>query len=204
MNDNFLSAWLGAKHIPRWSLKMNLVNFNDATHSFECSIIGHMIATIDRDIFHSQINPERIAVLCIYHEADEVGGVSDLNSDVKYLVPECTKAIKLLGNIIEQKLIDKLPEELQLSFTNLIVQEKNTRDAYICKAADDISAYLESKKECALGNTDFIKSNQACQLKVLQWVEKFECVRYFIKHFVPEIDIPVHSLDKDNSKESKK
>jgi 5'-deoxynucleotidase len=200
--NNFLSAWLRAKNIDRWTLETNLVNFNDATHSFECTVVGHLIAIIDRDIFKSNINPERIAVLCTYHESDEVGGMGDLNSRAKYLDPECTKAIKLLENIFEKNLLSSLPKELQASFSDLIIQKKNTRDSEICKAADDICAYLESQKEVLLGNQDFVDCNKTCAIKVKGWGDKFECVQYFIDHFLTGGNQSVDQMFSDSPKDA--
>jgi len=195
--NNFLSAWMRAKNIDRWSLETNLVNFNDATHSFECTVVGHMISVIDRDIYGSAINPERVAILCTYHESDEVGGMGDLNSRAKYFDPECTKAIKFLENIFEENLLKSLPQELQASFSELIVQKKGTREADICKAADDICAFLESQKEVLLGNQDFIDCHKSCEQKVKHWGEKFECVKYFIDHFLTGVNQSVDRMFND-------
>jgi len=197
MNSNFLAMWFRAKNIKRWPLQTNLTNNDDATHSFECAIIAHLIGTIDRDVFGNDTCPERLATLAIHHEASELG-LGDINSVAKNLTPEIHKAIKGIELVFEKSLLNSLPEELIPSYQSLIIQDKSSRIARLCKASDDICAYLEAQKEYNLGNFEYKDALALCDKKVVFWSKEFECVAWFCDKFINQVNQTVDSQLQNN------
>ena len=188
---NFLSAWLRAKNIDRWALMTKLVPINDAEHSFECSIIGHMLGVIDRDVFGNSVNPERIGMLGVYHEAGEVGGLGDINTKAKNFDDETKQAFKRLETTFEQGVFDSLPKELQGAFDGLITQDKKSREGKLCKIADDICALIEANRELKLGNFEYQDAFNAQAQKLAKWEKEFPCVDYFKQHFLKDVFVTV-------------
>jgi 5'-deoxynucleotidase len=202
MNSNFLALWFRAKNIKRWPLQTNLTHNDDATHSFECAIVAHLIGTIDRDVFGNNTNPEELAMLAIFHESGEVAGLGDVNFNAKNISPEVNKAFKDIELMFEQSMLKGLPTELLSSYEKLIIQDKSTRLSRLNKASDDICAYLEAEKEFNLGNFEYKDAYKQCRKNVDKWAVEFKCVSWFCEKFIDSVNQTIDSqLNKKNPKE---
>ena len=83
MNYPFFAFMARLKYISRWGLMRNSISENDAEHTLQTVMIAHALAVIGRDIFHKNLNPERAALLALYHDASEVF-TGDMPTPVKY------------------------------------------------------------------------------------------------------------------------
>ncbi|NRA71986.1 MAG: 5'-deoxynucleotidase [Gammaproteobacteria bacterium] len=184
MNINFTAWWFRAKNILRWPLQHTLVSNNVANHSFECTIVAHMIAVIDKEIFnHQNTDPNYVGMLAAFHEGAEVAGCGDINSVAKNYDEETRLAIKRLESLFEEKLLNALPKHLRATYHPLIVQDKTNRAVRLAKCADDFCAYLEASKEMRLGNLEFATAMKGIHdSKILLWCEEFEAAQYFYDH----------------------
>src|SRR5512145_383073 len=81
------------KFITRWGLMRNIYTENIQEHSLRVAIIAHALAIIRNRLFNGSVNPERTAVLALYHDANEVL-TGDLPTPVKYFNPEISAAYK--------------------------------------------------------------------------------------------------------------
>ncbi|TMS80562.1 5'-deoxynucleotidase [Pseudoalteromonas sp. S554] len=191
--QNFLESWLKAKNINRWPLHHCLSPTNDAVHSFECSIVAHLIGVIDRDLFNNDVNPDRMATMCIYHETGELL-LGDINSVAKNHNKDVHDTIKGLERHFEDVILSSLPPELQNSLSSYTTQCKTSREGYLCKASDDICAYIEALKELKLGNYEFAEAVNSTKERVDSWGLKYECVAYFIDKFLTSLNQTVDTL----------
>lgn len=206
--SKFFSMWLRARNIKRWPLQSNLFQSNNAEHCYECAIISHMLGVIERDIFNdTKINPERMATKAVYHEADEVSGLGDVNTNAKNNDLETKKAFSRISQIFQEKLLNTLPDELKSSYRRLVFQDKESKEGQLCKAADDISAYIEAVRELNCGNSEYEDAVAGCIQKIQHWANKFPCVEYFQENFMKETTATVdkyfsknNSMDKVNAR----
>ena len=83
MNYPFFAFMARLKYISRWGLMRNSISENDAEHTLQTVMIAHALAVIGRDIFYKNLNPERAALLALYHDASEVF-TGDMPTPVKY------------------------------------------------------------------------------------------------------------------------
>lgn len=81
------------KFIRRWGLMHNTYPENIQEHSLRAAMIAHALAIIRNRLFNGNVNPERTAVLALYHDADEVL-TGDLPTPVKNFNPEISAAYK--------------------------------------------------------------------------------------------------------------
>ncbi len=65
---------------------------NIQEHSLQVAMIAHAIALIKNKYYEGQLNPERVALLAIYHEASEVI-TGDMATPIKYYNPEIRDAL---------------------------------------------------------------------------------------------------------------
>jgi 5'-deoxynucleotidase len=80
------------KFINRWNTMRNTKEENIQEHSLQVAMIAHAIALIKNKYYEGQLNPERVALLAIYHEASEVI-TGDMATPIKYYNPEIRDAL---------------------------------------------------------------------------------------------------------------
>lgn len=59
------------KLIRRWGLMRNTESENDMEHSMQTAVIAHGLAMLGRERFGRQVDPERVTVIALYHDASE-------------------------------------------------------------------------------------------------------------------------------------
>lgn len=79
--------------IQRWPLMRSISSENISEHSLQVAFVAHALGVIKNKKFGGQVNPERLAVLAMYHDTSEVL-TGDLPTPVKYYNPEIAKEYK--------------------------------------------------------------------------------------------------------------
>ena len=92
---SFYAMMSRIKYIHRWGLMKNTRNENLSEHSLEVSMIAHALGVINNKRFDGSINPERLAVLAMFHDVSEII-TGDLPTPVKYDNRKITNASKEL------------------------------------------------------------------------------------------------------------
>src|SRR5215471_18558936 len=70
--SHFFAYLSRMKFIKRWGLMHNTYPENIQEHSLRVAMIAHALALIRNRVFAGAVNPERTAVLALYHDASEV------------------------------------------------------------------------------------------------------------------------------------
>ncbi|MBQ2714724.1 MAG: 5'-deoxynucleotidase [Clostridia bacterium] len=187
---NFFAYMSRMKYIKRWNLMRSTTQENIMEHSGEVAQIAHALAVISNTYFDGNLNPDRIAVLGLYHETSEVI-TGDLPTPVKYYNPEIHKAYKDLEKIANNKLVGMLPKELQPTYNDLTNPEG--LEEQIVKAADKISAYVKCLEEVKCGNGEFKKAQKSIKQQLDQ--NPLPCVKYFMEKFIPAYSKTLDELD---------
>ena len=71
------------KLIHRWPLMRNVRTENVSEHSLQVAMVAHALAVIKNRKFEGNVNPEKIALFAMYHDASEVI-TGDLPTPIKY------------------------------------------------------------------------------------------------------------------------
>ena len=88
-NSHFFAHLSRLKLINRWPLMRNVRTENVSEHSLQVAFVAHALAIIKNKRFNGNVNPERIALLAMYHDASEVL-TGDLPTPTKYYIPQIT------------------------------------------------------------------------------------------------------------------
>lgn len=177
--------------IQRWPLMHCVKPENVAQHSHQVAVVAHMLAIIKNEIFGGSVNPEKVAMVALYHESAE-SLTADVSSPVKYSSPELTKAFKALEHAAEERCLSSLPEELQAAFQPYIIaQNVDPEYARIVKAADIICAYVKTRDEVRHNNPEFYSAENNLLARLDKLRDMPEVV-YFRKVF---LDACVATLD---------
>ncbi len=190
--SHFFAYLSRMKFIRRWGLMHNTYPENVQEHSLRVAQIAHALALIRNRLYGGSVDPDRVAVLGLYHDAGEVL-IGDLPSPIKYSNPEIHTAYREIESSAVEKLISMMPSELADDYREVLT-EQNSEPAQleIVKAADKICAYIKCLEEAVSGNREFSKAEEALRASV----EKIELpeVKYFLKTFVPSFRLTLDEL----------
>ncbi|MCX8711780.1 5'-deoxynucleotidase [Gilliamella sp. B3464] len=193
MNTSHFFAHLSRlKLINRWPLMRNVRTENVSEHSLQVAFVAHALAIIKNKRFNGDVNPERIALLAMYHDASEVI-TGDLPTPTKYYNPQITVEYKKIEKIAQNKLINMLPKELQDDFRCLIDDDFYTEEEKsIVKQADALCAYLKTIEELSAGNNEFKLAKQ--RLKKTLSERSSPEMDYFLDVFVPSFNLSLDEI----------
>ncbi len=191
--SHFFAYLAKMKYINRWGLMRNTRPENIQEHSLQVAMIAHGLATIKNKLFGGTIDPERIAVLALFHDVGEVI-TGDLATPIKYLNPKIKAAYGEIDVVAKEKLLEMLPDVLRDAYRPLLFHKESEREhLQLLKAADRICAYLKCLEEKRAGNREFSKAEIAIQ----KTIEKLDLpeVDYFMRTFVPSFSLTLDELN---------
>ena len=191
--SHFFAYLARMKFIQRWGLMRNTEPENIQEHSLQVAMIAHNLAVIRNQFFNGNVNPERVGILAVYHEASEVI-TGDLATPIKYYNLEIKNAFHQIEAHANQRLFAMIPEELKAVYQPIFFLTDADREHWqLVKAADKICAYLKCLEELKAGNQEFSKAG----LKIKQELEGFDLpeVQYFIEKFVPSFSLTLDELN---------
>jgi 5'-deoxynucleotidase len=180
------------KFIKRWGLMHNTYPENVQEHSLRVAHIAHALALIRNKMFGGAVNPDRVAVLALYHDVGEVL-IGDLPAPIKYFNPEINRAYRDIEASASTKLLAMVPNELEEEYRPLLRHERPDEVQWeIVKAADKLCAYMKTLEEISAGNREFAKAETSLR----QSVEEMNLpeVKYFLLTFVPSFRLTLDEL----------
>ena len=191
-NSHFFAHLARMKLIQRWPLMRSVSPENISEHSLQVAFVAHALAIIKNKKFSGHLNPERIAILAMYHDASEVL-TGDLPTPVKYYNPDIAKEYKKIEAAAEQKLLSMLPEEFHADFAPyLLSHTANPEEANVVKQADTICAYLKCLEELSTGNHEFALAKKRLNA-TLQKTTTPE-MSYFLQVFAPSFTLSLDEI----------
>ncbi|MGC7559430.1 5'-deoxynucleotidase [Pasteurella sp. PK-2025] len=178
--------------IQRWSLMRNLEKENLAEHSLQVAFVAHALALIKNKFYQGQLNPDRIAVMAMYHDTSEIF-TGDLPTPIKYFNAEITQAYKQIENAAQTHLLALLPDELQSDFAPYLNTETfSEQEKHLVKQADLICAYIKAQFELENGNQEFKAAKARLEVLMHQW--QSEEMTYFMQVFIPSFGKPIDEI----------
>lgn len=191
--SHFFAYLSRMKFIQRWGLMRNVRQENIQEHSLQAAMIAHNLAVIKNKLFGGKVDPERVMLLAVYHEASEVI-TGDLATPIKYFNPEIRKAYKDIEKVANERLFSMLPEELKPDYESVFFPVHEDDEHWkLVKAADKICAYLKCIEELKAGNTEFSKAERTIQ-RDLASLDRPE-VNYFLEQFLPSFYLTLDELN---------
>ena len=182
------------KFINRWGLMRNTRSENLCEHSFEVAVIAHALAILRNTRFGGHADPERAAVLALFHDAAEII-TGDLPTPVKYYNPQIRTAYHEVETVAQKKLLSLLPTELKPSYETIFsASTDGDKDLLpLIKAADKLSAIIKCIEEKGMGNTEFSKA----EITLREAVTKMHLPEadYFVEEFLPSYSLTLDEQD---------
>lgn len=193
MSYSFFAYIARMKYISRWGLMRNTVQENIQEHSHSVAVLAHALAVIRRDRFGGEIDPGRVAVAALYHDAPEIF-TGDLPTPVKYANSTIRDAYKAVEQNAAERLIAMLPPSLRPAF-DPVLSETDPRVLELVKGADKLAAYLKCLEELKAGNREF----QSAARQTLQSLEELRLpeLDYFMEQFLPAFQLSLDELEEE-------
>ena len=184
-SNTFFAVINRMKYINRWGLMRNSDNENLQEHSFQTAILAHALALIENVKFGGTFDPEKAAVIALYHDSSEII-TGDMPTPVKYSSEALTLSYKRLEHEAGDVLLDKIEPQLR-EYYNDIFNSENSREWVVVKAADTLAAYIKCIEEIKAGNNEFI----GARASVLQKLSRIDLnsLRYFIETYLPAYEL---------------
>ncbi|MGL6257981.1 5'-deoxynucleotidase [Vibrio sp. WXL103] len=190
--SHFFAHLARMKLIQRWPLMRSVSLENVSEHSLQVAFVAHALAVIKNKKFAGSLNPERIALLGMYHDTSEVL-TGDLPTPVKYYNPEIAKEYKKIEAAAEHKLLSMLPEEFQQDFAPfLLSHQAHEEDTKIVKQADTLCAYLKCLEEISAGNHEFDLAKRRLDVTLEQ--RRTPEMTYFLEVFAPSFSLSLDEI----------
>ncbi len=191
--SSFFAIISRMKYIDRWALMRNTHSENLSEHSLDTAIIAHALAVIRNKRFGGNVNPERAALLAIFHDVPEVI-TGDMPTPVKYFSSEIRNAYAGVESAAENRLLSLLPEDMRSEYFPLITHEREDAELLrIVKCADKLSALVKCIEEEKACNKDFsaAKASTVQSIREMELPEGIE----FLEKFIPPFEL---TLDDQN------
>lgn len=185
---NFFALLSRMKYIDRWALMRNSRHESISEHSLEVAMIAHALAVIGNCYLGKSHNPERLALLGLYHDATEII-TGDMPTPVKYKNSALKKAYKDMEAETAEKMAETLPAEMR-DFYAPVLKGAEGEEKALLHAADKLSAYIKCIEEEKSGNTEFSSAKASIYKKLtdsgMKEVELF--LQYFIEGYGKTLD----------------
>ena len=190
MNHNFFAYIFRMRHIARWALMSNTRTENVEEHSYEAAVLAHALAVIGRDVFHKGLDPDKIAVAALFHDAPEII-TGDMPTPIKYYNPSLKDAYQQVEAAAQDKLLSMLPPELTPAYEPLVRESDPGVRRYV-KAADKLSAYIKCVEELKAGNAEFKKAAEQTRTALEEM--GMEELDWFMERFLPAFSLTLDEL----------
>jgi len=191
--SHFFAYLARMKFIQRWGLMRNTRLENTQEHSLQVAMIAHALAVIGNRKFGRQVDPNRTALLAVYHDAEEVI-TGDVPTPIKYFNPTIKEALFDIETVARNRLLAMLPQELQSEYEDLFFHTDADAEAWrVVKQADKVCAYLKCIEESKAGNEEFQKAEQTILRELLR--DEDPALQYFLETFVPSFRLTLDELN---------
>jgi 5'-deoxynucleotidase len=192
--SHFFAYLSRMKFIRRWGLMYSTHPENIQEHSLQVAMVAHALAVIRNKFYGGNVDPARVALTAVYHDAHEVL-TGDLPTPVKYFNPDISASYHAIEAAAQERLLNMLPSAIQSEFAALLSPRPHElEDAELVEAADKLCAYLKCLEERAAGNLEFANAEQTLQARI-QAIALPE-VHYFLETFVPSFSLTLDQLQR--------
>ncbi|HMQ54152.1 MAG TPA: 5'-deoxynucleotidase [Anaerolineae bacterium] len=190
---HFFAYLAKMKFIQRWGLMRNTQPENIQEHSLQVAMIAQGLAILKNRRFGGHVDPERVAVLALYHDISEVI-TGDLATPIKNFNPKIKSAYKEIESVARQRLFEMLPDDLKPDYEPyFFVQPPDEQHWQLVKAADKICAYLKCLEELKVGNQEFAKAAKTIKADI----ERIDLpeVAHFVEVYIPSFSLTLDELN---------
>ena len=184
--SNFFAMLSRMKYINRWGLMNNTRYENISEHSQQVAVLAHCLVLIHNKRFGGSLDPERAALLAVFHDATEII-TGDMPTPVKYANRDIRDIYRDIEDKAADRLTSMLPEDFRGVYSDILKQFR-----VFVKAADRLSALIKCIDEMRMGNDEFAKAKETIEKSIREM--NLPEAEVFEKEFLPAFSLPLDEL----------
>lgn len=191
--SNFYAMLSRMKYINRWGLMNNTRYENISEHSQQVAVLAHCLVLIHNKRFGGNLNPERAALLAVFHDSTEII-TGDMPTPVKYANRDIRNIYKDIEDKAADRLTSMLPDDFRSDYSNILKQSGAGDEELrvFVKAADRFSALIKCIDEMRMGNDEFRKAKETIEESIREM--KLAEAEVFEREFLPAFSLPLDEL----------
>jgi len=192
MSSSFFALFSRMKYINRWALMRNAHEENLSEHSLDVAVTAHALTLLHNKRFSGNLNPERAAVLALFHDAPEIL-TGDMPTPVKYYNEQVRDAYRAVEENACNTIVSMLPDDLKDEYSAFFFPTKEDEPLWkFVKAADKICALIKCIEEKKAGNTEFNTAAESTLHSIKEMnLPEADC---FIEEFLPDFEKTLDEL----------
>lgn len=187
-SSSFYAMLSRMKYINRWGLMNNTRNENISEHSLQVAMLAHCLVLIHNKRFGGSLNPERAAILSVFHDTTEII-TGDMPTPIKYYNSDIKHAYREIEDNAANQLVKMLPDDFREDINNIIKMHGDGDDKLrpFVKAADKLSALIKCIEELRMGNDEFRKAKET----ILDSIHNMDLpeLKVFEEEFLPAFSL---------------
>ena len=191
MRSEFFAFVSRMKYINRWGLMRNTAQENLKEHSQSVAMLAHALGVINNLYFGGGVNPDRLAAVALYHDAEETI-TGDMPTPVKYFSSSLRAAFAEVETEAKETLLSMLPDEMSEVYRGLLYCG-DERERRLVKAADVLDAYIKCVEELKAGNSEFAAAEKQTRQALVEM--QLPCLDYFMAHFLDSFRLTLDELE---------
>ena len=191
--SNFYAMLSRMKYINRWGLMNNTRYENISEHSQQVAVLAHCLVLIHNKRFGGSLNPERAALLAVFHDATEII-TGDMPTPVKYANRDIRDIYKDIEDKASDRLTSMLPEDFRDEYSDILRQcgSGDEELRVFVNAADRLSALIKCIDEMRMGNDEFKKAKETIEQSIRDM--KLPEAEVFEREFLPAFSLPLDEM----------
>lgn len=186
--SSFYAMLSRMKYINRWGLMNNTRNENISEHSLQVAMLAHCLVLIHNKRFGGCLNPERAAILAVFHDTTEII-TGDMPTPIKYYNSDIKHAYREIEDNAANQLVKMLPDDFREDINDIIKMKGDVDERLrpFVKAADKLSALIKCIEELRMGNDEFRKAEET----ILDSIHKMNLpeLKVFEEEFLPAFSL---------------
>ncbi|MBR0132863.1 MAG: 5'-deoxynucleotidase [Lachnospiraceae bacterium] len=192
MSNHFYAMMSRMKYIERWALMRNSEKENISEHSLEVAMIAHGLAVIGNVRFGKNYNPERCALIAMYHDSSEII-TGDMPTPIKYYNNSISGIYHEIEDKANETLLSMLPEDIRESYKEYFFRSEKDEELWkLVKAADKLSALVKCIEEENFGNREFSSAKEATRMAIKEM--NIPEADEFLREFMPSYSLTLDNL----------
>ena len=181
LKSDFINLLYRMRYVKRWSGTTCIDCEDAAQHSFNVTVITHLLCHILKSVYHISINIEHALSSALYHDCTDTI-LTHIISPVKNDNAEIKDAISNLKYKATQHISSMLPEVLQISLDNLLKEDELVKE--VIEMADIIDTYCKSSTELKKGNLEFKNPYDQVNCKLKSVIKSKPYIKTFYDLFL--------------------
>ena len=192
--SHFYAMLSRMKYINRWGLMNNTKYENISEHSQQVAVLSHCLVLIHNKRFGGSLDPERAALLAIFHDATEII-TGDMPTPIKYANPEIRDVYKQVESSAADRLLSMLPEDFREDFRSVLLPQtgKDLELEPFVKAADRFSALIKCIEEMRMGNDEFRMAMATIEKSIHEM--NMPEAEVFFEEFLPSFSLALDEIE---------